>query len=150
MSPYAARPMAGTGGPTPAYRGTPLMLGGGLSPLGGGPLAAGNLALRGRAAKYAEVVKKLNAAGGVAQSFQAVQEFAAACADESNGAHAGGGVGGVGSSSLQTVCIRPCCSLIVFVFLIFSSHRPMPHRLLFCCPALQASGAPPCCVCGKC
>lgn len=84
MSPYAARPMGGAGGLAPAYRGTPL-LGGGLSPLGGGPMAAGNLALRGRAAKYAEVVKKLNAAGGVAQGFPAVQDFAAACADDSNG-----------------------------------------------------------------
>ena len=87
LSPYAARPLGGgAGGPATAYRGTPLLLGGGLSPLVGGPLAAGNLALRGRAAKYADVVKKLNAAGGVAQGFPAVQEFAAACADESNGA----------------------------------------------------------------
>ena len=86
LSPYAARPLGGgAGGPATAYRGTPLLLGGGLSPLVGGPLAAGNLALRGRAAKYAEVVKKLTAAGGVTQGFQAVQDFAAACADESNG-----------------------------------------------------------------
>lgn len=85
MSPYAARPMAGGVSPSPAYRGTPLM--GGRSPLmGGTPLAAGNLQLRGRAAKYAEVVRKMNAADAAGgQSYNAVGDFAAACADDSDG-----------------------------------------------------------------
>lgn len=87
MSPYAARPLPGTGAaPSPAYRGAPSgALGMARSPLGR-PLAAGNLALRGRAAKYAEVVRKMNAAGGVGgQGYSPVQEFMAACADESGG-----------------------------------------------------------------
>ena len=93
MSPYAARSMAaGSGaGPSPAYRGTPSSMLGGRS-----PLAAGNLQLRGRAAKYAKIVKKLNAAGaagGGGSAYNAVQDFAAACADESNGEEAGAAPG---------------------------------------------------------
>lgn len=86
LSPYNTRGGGTPGGPVPAYRGTP-----GLSPLGAGPLTAGNLALRGRAAKYADAVRKLNAAtaggdgGDGGAAFNAVAEFQAACADESNG-----------------------------------------------------------------
>ncbi len=84
MSPYAPRPLPGAGaGPSPAYRGTPL----GALGVGRSPLAPGNLALRGRAAKYADVVRKVNAAGAAgSQRYSPVQDFAAACADESNGA----------------------------------------------------------------
>ncbi|KAL4437959.1 hypothetical protein ABPG77_004180 [Micractinium sp. CCAP 211/92] len=83
MSPYAPRPLPGAGaGPSPAYRGTPL----GALGVGRSPLAPGNLALRGRAAKYADVVRKVNAAGAAgSQGYSPVQDFAAACADESNG-----------------------------------------------------------------
>ncbi|KAL4859943.1 Nuclear pore complex protein NUP93A [Chlorella vulgaris] len=85
MSPYAARPLpaAGLMSPGLAYRGTPLLAG--RSPLGGAPLAASNLQLRGRAAKYAGVVKKMNAAAAAGQAYDAVREFAAACADDTNG-----------------------------------------------------------------
>ncbi|PSC75508.1 nuclear pore complex NUP93A-like [Micractinium conductrix] len=82
MSPYAPR---GGAAPSPAYRGTPGGAFGRSSLAGGTPLAAGNLALRGRAAKYAEVVRKLNAAEAGGQAYSAVEDFAAACADESNG-----------------------------------------------------------------
>ena len=69
MSPYAARPLpaAGLMSPGLAYRGTPLLAG--RSPLGGAPLAASNLQLRGRAAKYAGVVKKMNAAAAAGQAM---------------------------------------------------------------------------------
>lgn len=79
LSPYAARPLGGGAAPSPAYHGTPLG-GAGLS-----PLAPGNLALRGRAAKYAEVVRKMSASGGAAGGINVVAEFAAACADEAAG-----------------------------------------------------------------
>lgn len=97
MSPYAPRPLPGAGAaPSPAYRGTPL----GALGVGRSPLAAGNLALRGRAAKYAEVVRRLNAGG---QGNSPVQEFAAACADESNGAGVGGNVRQAGGDAHVTM-----------------------------------------------
>lgn len=86
LSPYAARPLRGAAGAaaSPAYRGTPAGLGAGaaagLSPLAGG----GSLALRGRAAKYADVVRAMNAAGE-GGGYNAVAEFAAACSDEAAG-----------------------------------------------------------------
>ena len=52
---------------------------------GRSPLATGNLQLRGRAAKYADVVRKLNQALASKASYSPVGDFAAACADEPNG-----------------------------------------------------------------
>ncbi len=63
----------------------------GRSPLGGTPLAAGSLQLRGRAARYAEVARKINAAMASKQAFDAVGEFAAACSDDTNGGQRRGG-----------------------------------------------------------
>lgn len=94
MSPYARTPGAfGTPGPaTGGFRGaagTPLGGGRGGTPLAlGMPLSSGGggLALRGRAAKYAEVVRKVNQAEASRQTFEAVKEFAAACAtDDASG-----------------------------------------------------------------
>lgn len=107
FSPYARTPggaaagYPGTpgGALTPSYRGTPL--GGARTP--GGGAAAGGLALRGRAAKYAEVVRKINAADASKQTFDAVAEFAAACADEP----AGGWASGTAWGQLRGVRRRP-------------------------------------------
>eukprot|EP00887_Chlorella_sp_A99_P000841 scaffold5.g841.t1 len=86
LSPYApARVGAPAGGaaPSPAYRG--LLARGGAG-AGRSPLAGGGLVLRGRAAKYAEVVRKINQAAASHTPYpKAVSDFAAACADEPTG-----------------------------------------------------------------
>lgn len=62
------------------------------SPLGGGgiptstpPAARGGLLLRGRAARYAEVIRKINAALASGQRYEAVGDFAAACSEDAGG-----------------------------------------------------------------
>ncbi|GAB4816873.1 hypothetical protein N2152v2_003919 [Parachlorella kessleri] len=96
LSPYARTPSSFTGG---AAAGTPGRGGGyhnGGTPLAGRtpgngslaadtPLVAGGLQLRGRAARYAEVVRKVNQATANRQTYEAVGDFAAACADDSAG-----------------------------------------------------------------
>jgi hypothetical protein len=115
LSPYSRTPSAfggtpGAAGAGNAYRGTPLPLGG-RTPggLAGTPLTASGLQLRGRAAKYADVACKINQAEASKQTYAAVKDFAAACADEANGrctptvpAHAWGLGGWTGKDSAGT------------------------------------------------
>lgn len=49
------------------------------------PAAASGVALRGRAARYADVIRKVNSAIAAGQRYEAVADFAAACADDAGG-----------------------------------------------------------------
>jgi nuclear pore complex protein Nup93 len=91
MSPYTASEGIGGGGGA-SYRGTS----GG--PGGRGTLAAAGLQIRGRAAKYAGVVKKILKAqsGGQMLEDAAVSDFAAACAEDGGGLGVAAADGGGG------------------------------------------------------
>lgn len=95
MSPYTSSGGiggGGGGGGGASYRGTP----GG--PGGRGTLAAAGLQIRGRAAKYAGVVKQIvkTQAGGQMLEDAAVSDFAAACAEDGGGLGVAGADGGGG------------------------------------------------------
>ena len=47
--------------------------------------ASGGVILRGRAARYAQVIRKVNSAAASGQKYEAVADFAAACVDDAGG-----------------------------------------------------------------
>jgi hypothetical protein len=73
----AASPLALPGGPAGAYRGAPP------------PPALPGAQLRGRAARYAAVVRKINAAEASGSAYESVADFAAAAAAEDAGGERG-------------------------------------------------------------